>query len=244
MALLEVKNATKTFGKLIAVNNLSFEVERGEIFGIAGPNGAGKTTLFNIIEGTYPYFGEILFMSQKISGLKPHKVCRRGIARTFQTPLTFPSLTVGENIQIGTHFGNREKGIDRDRMKKIIKIMGLQGKEQVSANRLPLFDKKITMLAAALATNPQLLLLDEPAGGLSPIEINKSIELFKKLNEEFGITIIIIEHLMKVLMEISRRLMIIHNGQKIALGLPDEIAHNNKVIEVYLGEDYAKGTKP
>ena len=242
MAFLEVKNVTKTFGKLAAVNDLTFQVEEYEIFGIAGPNGAGKTTLFNIISGMYPYMGQIVFMSNKIHGLKPHKVCQKGIARTFQTPLLFSSLTVLENIFIGAHFGKKGPKVDDDFIKKIIGLVRLEGKEQLPALRLPLFDKKVAMLAAALATKPKLLLLDEPAGGLSPLEIKKSIDLFKTLNEELGITIIVIEHLMKVLMEISKRIMIIHNGQKIALGFPGDVSKDKRVIEVYLGEEYVKST--
>jgi branched-chain amino acid transport system ATP-binding protein len=239
MAMLESRNVTRNFGRLTAVSNLSFEVEKGEIFGIAGPNGAGKTTLFNLIAGVYPCSGEIVFQGQKINGLRPHSICQMGIARTFQIPLVFPSLTVYENVETGAHFGN-DKGEDEKRIvSETLDFVGLKGKENVTAKHLRLFDKKMTMLAAALATKPQLLLLDEPAGGLNPAEIKQSVSLFKRVNEELGITIIMIEHLMKVLMDISQRLMILHNGEKTCIGSAETVGRDKKVIEVYLGIDHA-----
>jgi branched-chain amino acid transport system ATP-binding protein len=238
-AILETRNVTKRFGELAAVNNLSFEVEKGEIFGIAGPNGAGKTTLFNLISGEYTGEGEILFENQSINGLRPFQVCHRGLARTFQITTVFSTLTVYDNIRVGAHFGNSGKTSDEHLIYEVIDFVGLTGKQDTSATHLSLYDKKLTMLAAALATHPRLLLLDEPIGGLSPVEIKKSVELFRRINSELGITLVIIEHLMKVLTDISQRLMILHNGQKISVGVPADVARDKQVIEVYLGAEYA-----
>ena len=226
------------FGELTAVKNLSFEVREGEVFGIAGPNGAGKTTLFNLISGTYNGSGEIIFARQNIHGLRPHQVCRQGIARSFQIPSVFSTMTVYDNVKVGAYFGNGEQE-KRKIIRDILHFVGLTGKENLVANKLCLFDKKLTMLAAALATKPRVLLLDEPIGGLSPTEIRQSVSLFKRINTELKITLIVIEHLMRVLVEISHRLMILHNGERISIAPPDEVVKDKKVIEVYLGEDYA-----
>jgi branched-chain amino acid transport system ATP-binding protein len=239
MTMLEAKDVTKHFGQLAAVNGLSFDVRRGEIFGIAGPNGAGKTTLFNLIAGTYECKGEILFEGEKINNLKPYKICKKGIARTFQIPLVFPSLSVYENIGIGAHFGGNGQDDEESLISEIIDLVGLKGEKNVEASHLRLFDKKMTMLGIALATKPKLLMLDEPAGGLNPAEIEQSVLLFERLNQELGITLIVIEHLMKVLMGISERLMIIHDGEMVRLGDPGEIAKDKRVIEIYLGTEYA-----
>lgn len=239
MAMLETKNVRKYFGRLPAVNNLSFAVEKGEIFGIAGPNGAGKTTLFNLISGTYSCSGEIIFQGEKINGLKPHRICQKGIARTFQIPLVFSSMTLYENIQTAVHFGSNATGDEKTIVSDILDFVGLKGKESLEAKNLNLFDKKITMLAAALATKPKLLLLDEPVGGLNPAEIAQNISLFKRINRDLGITLVVIEHLMKVLASISQRLMILHSGERICIGSPEEVAKDKKVVEIYLGAGYA-----
>jgi len=235
MVFLQVKKANKRFGELAAVKDLSFEVEKGEIFGIAGPNGAGKTTLFNLICGMLPGTGEIVFDGRNINGLRPHQICYRGIARTFQIPLLFSTMTVFENVKVGAHFGGRGGHNEKENINETINLVGLQGKENIIAENLSVFNKKLVMLAAALATRPKLLLLDEPAGGLSPGEVKQSVELIQKINTELGITIIVIEHLMKVLMELSQRLMILHYGEKICMGPPKEVTADKRVIEVYLG---------
>jgi len=236
--ILETKQVTKRFGELAAVKDLSFEVEEKEIFGIAGPNGAGKTTLFNVISGNYSGSGEIYFLGERIDRLRPFQVCLKGIARTFQIPSVFSTLTVYDNIRVGAHFGNHVKD-EKNIIKEVLEFIGLSEKQNILTTHLPLFDKKLTMVAAALATHPKLLMLDEPIGGLSPWEINQSIDIFKRINRELGITLIVIEHLMKVLMEISGRMMILHNGEKICIGIPEEVAKDKQVIEVYLGADYA-----
>ena len=237
--MLKCKNIAKRFGKLLAVNDLSFEVKQGEIFGIAGPNGAGKTTLFNLITGVYQGTGEIIFEGENIHGRKPYEICHKGIARTFQIPEVFLTLPVVENVRVGAHFG--ASGI-RNEMKNIegvIDFVGLSGKENVIGSNLKLLDKKRVMIAAALATRPRLLLLDEPIAGLSPEESRQSVAVFKKINQELDLTIIIIEHFMKVLTELSDRLMILQNGGEICVDSPLAVSTNNKVIECYLGADYA-----
>lgn len=236
--ILEVKQLTKHFGELAAVNNLSFEVEKGEIFGIAGPNGAGKTTLFNVISGVYSGTGEIIFEGQHINGLRPYQICHKGLVRTFQIPTVFSTMTLYDNVRVGAHFGNHSQDED-EIVRDTLDFVGLKGKENVEVRHLSLYDKKLTMLAAVLATRPRLLMLDEPIAGLSPWEIQQSVSLFKRINQEFGVTLVVIEHLMKVLMGVSQRLMILHNGEKISIGSPEEVAKDKKVIEVYLGAEYA-----
>ena len=235
MSILQLNKVTQRFGELAAVNNLSFEVEEGEIFGIAGPNGAGTSTLFNVITGFYRGSGDIIFDGSNIRGLKPHQICHKGIARTFQIPELFLTLPIVENVKVGAHFGVQGAHDERECIKEVIDFVGLQGKENVIAANLNLFDKKTTLLAAALATKPKLLLLDEPIGGLSPVEVTESVALMKKINKELGLTIIVIEHLMKVLTEVSQRLMILHSGEKICIGPPKEVIKDKQVIEIYLG---------
>lgn len=241
MELLNVIQVTKKFGNLAAVNNLSFSVEQGEIFGIAGPNGAGKTTLFNLIAGMYSCKGDIIFRDKKINNRQPYEICKHGVARTFQIPQVFSTMTVQDNIGIGAHFSGRLHGSKEEKeiVEEVIDFVGLGGKEILPAKNLSLFDKKLTMLGAALATKPELLLLDEPIAGLSPTEIQISEQLFKRINQERKVTLIIIEHLMRVLMGISHRVMILNNGEKISIGRPEEVAKDRQVIEVYLGTEYA-----
>ncbi|MCJ7625320.1 MAG: ABC transporter ATP-binding protein [Anaerolineaceae bacterium] len=236
--ILETKKVTKRFGELAAVKDLSFGVEEGEIFGIAGPNGAGKTTLFNVISGIYSNSGEINFKGERIERLRPFQVCLKGITRTFQIPSVFSTLTVYDNLRVGAHFGTHSPD-EAKIIKEVLDFVGLTEKQNIEAIHLPLYDKKMTMLGAALATEPTLLMLDEPIAGLSPREINLSIDIFKRINQELGITLIVIEHLMKVLMGISQRMMILHNGEKICIGSPEEVANDKQVIEVYLGAEYA-----
>ncbi len=237
-SLLRVQNLVKKFGNLAAVNNLSFNVQEKSIFGIAGPNGSGKTTLFNVITGKFHGSGEIFFNGLDIHGFRPYQICQHGIARTFQIPITFKNLTVFDNVRVGAYFGAREGG-DKESIMEIIKFVGLSGKENVTPKNLSLLNKKMVMLAVALATKPKLLLLDEIIAGLAPSEIEPTMELIQRVNTEKAVTIIIIEHLMQVLMGLCQELMILNNGDNIKIGTPDEVAQDHLVREIYLGEEYA-----
>ena len=237
--LLQVDNVSKHFGELAALSNVSFEVTEGEIFGIAGPNGSGKTTLFNAITGVYPYSGNIIFDNLSIRRLRPHQICQRGIGRTFQISTVFSTMTVRQNLEIGARFGNRGRTDVEQSINEAITLVSLEERENTIGANLNLLDKKTTMIAAALATKPKLLLLDEPAGGLSPAEIDELLKLIRKINQEMGISVIIIEHLMKVIMGLCQRLMILHYGDNICLGPPQEVAKDKRVIEAYLGGAYA-----
>jgi branched-chain amino acid transport system ATP-binding protein len=240
--ILKCQEVTKKFGSLMAVDNLSFEVEQGEIFGIAGPNGSGKTTLFNLISGIYPYTGNIIFKDQEISGYSAHKICHKGVARTFQIPQLFLSLSLYDNVKAGAIFGTLKRSRkETETILEVIDFLELNDQVNIVASNLKLLDKKLAMLAVALATKPSLLLIDEPMAGLNASEIRRSVELFKKINKELGITIIIIEHFMKVLTELSERLMILENGRMLCCDAPDVVCNNEKVIECYLGETHAQG---
>jgi len=238
--ILSVENLTLKFGALAAVDDLSFRVHKGEIFGIAGPNGAGKTSLFNAITGVYRGTGDIYYCGKQINGLKPHLICRRGIARTFQAPIIFSSMTVESNIRTGATFGHERtnKKQIKEITDRVLELLGLHEKFNEVVHNTRLYDKKLVMLGAALATEPKLLFLDEPLGGLSPQEIMQSVEIFKKINKEMNITLVVIEHIMKFLMTLSDRMMIISNGKWIALDVPANVAKNKQVIEIYLGEEY------
>lgn len=236
--ILKCVDVTQRFGELAAVRNMSFEVEKGEIFGIAGPNGAGKTTLFNVLTGFYRGSGDIILENERVIGLSTHQICHKGVARTFQIPHLFPTFPVYQNVRVGAHFGNLKEHDEKRDIEEVIRFVGLEGKENVLADNLSLLDKKLTMLGAALATKPKLLLLDEPIGGLSPTEVKEFMTLVRKSNQELGLTIMIIEHLMKPLTALSDRLMIMHNGEKVCLNPPKEVIADKRVIEIYLGSRY------
>ncbi len=233
--ILQINDLTQRFGELAAVKDLTFDVEEGEVFGIAGPNGAGKSTLFNVITGFYRGTGEIIFNGENISKLGTHQICYKGIARTFQIPQSFLTLPVIENVRVGAHFGVPGHKDEQKNIKEAISLVGLNGREDIVAANLNLFDKKLTMMAAAMATQPKLLLVDEPIGGLSPTETQAFVSLIEKINKELGLTIIIIEHLMKVLTQLSNRMMIMEDGAKVTIGKPSDVMKDEKVIEIYLG---------
>lgn len=233
--ILRVENLSMSFTGVDALKDLTFAVDEGEVFGIAGPNGAGKTTLFNIISGLYTGSGSVVFKNEDISAAKPHRVCHLGIARTLQVPNVFVTLNVYNNVRFGAHFGKPGRKDEDKLIADVLEFVGLKDRQSELAEHLGLFQKKLVMIAAALATQPQVLLLDEPVGGLSPIEINPLIKLIQSINKDLGITIIIIEHLMKVLKELSDRLMIIHYGKAICIGTPDHVMQDERVREVYLG---------
>ena len=250
--LLECKNVSKYFGDFAAVKNLDFQVFPGEIYGIAGPNGAGKTTLFNVITAIPSSLtsGKIIFDGQEIQRLKAHQICHRGIARTFQIPNIFERFTYLENVMIGNIFGKTAKAgrISKSPVKTdpnsaqegvidVLRMVGLLEKKDVSVRGVSLFDMKRLMLASALATRLKLILLDEPMGGLNKAEIEQSLDLIRKINKQ-GITIVIIEHMMTALMTICDRVMILHCGEKISEGKPEEVGRDKAAIKVYLGEEY------
>ncbi|MEB2836022.1 MAG: ABC transporter ATP-binding protein [Desulfurococcales archaeon] len=239
--ILRGENLVKRFGGLVAVNEVSFEVKKGEIFGIIGPNGAGKTTLFNMISGVYkPDEGRIIYEGRDITNLKPHERARLGIARTHQVVKPFPGLTVLENIAVGALFGPRYGKISEDEAleiaREVASFVGLGDKIELPAGALNVQEKKRLELARALAAEPRLLLLDEVLAGLTPAEIDSMLGLLRKVRDEKGVTIMMVEHVMHAVMNIAERIMVLHFGRKIAEGPPEEIANNPDVIAVYLGD--------
>jgi branched-chain amino acid transport system ATP-binding protein len=242
--ILEGKQVSKTFGELKAVWNVDFHVNRGEILGFIGPNGAGKTTLLHMINGTEPPLtrGEIRFKGRRIDHLKPFQIAELGISRTFQVVKPFPGMTTLENVSIGALFGKdkiRDARQARERTRSILATVNLIGREDMLVENLNISEIKRLELARALAMDPELLLLDEVMAGLNPTEIELIMELILKLNQE-GMTIVLIEHVMKAIMGVSQRIMVLHHGEKIAEGTPEEIKNDERVISAYLGERYAK----
>jgi branched-chain amino acid transport system ATP-binding protein len=236
--LLEGENVTKNFGGLSAVSGVNFYVDEGEIVGLIGPNGAGKTTLFNLISAAFePKPGEIRFKGKKINGLSSYQICRLGIARTFQTVKIFGSMPVIDNVRIGSLFGAQKRLSAKEANNAAIEsleFVGLADAAQAPARDLTLSSQKRLEVARALATKPTLLLLDEIMAGLNQTELNQAMELVKKIQVK-GITVIMIEHVMKAIMNICSRIIVLHHGQKIAEGTPQEVANSKTVIEVYLG---------
>ena len=237
MQILRTQSVTKCFGGLTAVNNVDFEVEEGEIMGLIGPNGAGKTTFFNLISGAIPIdSGSIMFKGVKIDGRKPYHICRLGIGRTFQHAKNFPGMTVRTNAMMGALFGkkgqtNKQAESDVD---EILEFTGLSDRGDRSIPDLTLALQKRVEVARALATKPTLLLLDEMMAGLNPTEVEEAMSLVRKIRDS-GITIIMIEHVMRAIMAICDRIAVLHLGEKIAEGKPDEVCNNCAVVEVYLG---------
>jgi len=240
MAFFEAKRLVKFFGGLAAVNNVSFEVKEGEIFGLIGPNGSGKTTIFNLINAYYPLSsGEINFQGKKIDGLKTHRIAKLGIGRTFQVVKPLSRMTVLENVIASAFCRVDDTKEAREKAIKTLQFTNLIHRKDCMAKSLTIGDRKRLEIARALATGPALLLLDETAAGLNPSELDEAISLIRKIKES-GITIIVVEHIMKVIMSISDRIHAISYGQTIAEGTPKEVANNKAVIEAYLGEAYAE----
>ncbi len=236
--ILKVNHVTKKFGQLVAVNDLSFTVEKGQVFGIAGPNGAGKSTVYNLITGFYPFEGRIEFDHRDISGLPPHRISKLGIARTFQIPQTFPSLTVEKSIGVGNRFGAPGR-FDPAYVEEIIRFLDMQAIRHQPTGQLNLLGKKKLMMGAALATRPKILMLDEPMAGSNANEVKDLMAFIRRINADMGITIIIIEHFMKVLTELTETLLIIETGTEICCGNPVAVTSDPRVVECYLGDAYA-----
>jgi branched-chain amino acid transport system ATP-binding protein len=257
MALLEIANVTKTFGGLKAISDVTFSLEKGRIVSIIGPNGAGKTTFFNTLTGIYkPDTGTIRFNGKSLVGLRPDQIAACGIARTFQNIRLFPDMTVIENILVGMHVHLKQsplqtlfhlpgfKNEEREAEKKAAKLMayvGLGRVENELAKNLPYGAQRRLEIARALAAEPQLLLLDEPAAGMNPQETEDITKLFRNIRSELGITILLIEHDMRVVMNISEDICVMDYGEKIAQGPPAEIRNNKQVIEAYLGRGAVAG---
>lgn len=234
--ILSVKGVTKSFGGLVALRDINFDVGEGEIVGLMGPNGAGKTTLLNIIAGEYaPNAGTIIFKGQDITKLPPHRACHLGIGRTYQIPQPFVTLTVRDNLLVSLVFGKgiRKNNAERE-IDEILHIVGLTEKKDTLAGSLPILLLKRLELARALAQNPKLLLLDEVAAGTTESEIPKIVETIRHIRNT-GITIVIVEHIMKVLMNIADRIVVIDKGIKICEGNPEAVLCDTKVIDAYFG---------
>lgn len=241
MSFFEIRQLVKHFGGLAAVSEVSFEVQRGEIFGLIGPNGSGKTTIFNCISNYHkPTSGQIRFKGRDITGLKTHKICKAGIGRTFQIVRPLGRLTVLDNVIAAAFSRTNTKGDARDLALETLAFCGLAHRRAVLAKSLPIGERKRLEITRALATRPDLLLLDETAAGLNPSEVDQAIALIRKIRDK-GVTIIIVEHIMKVIMTISDRIHAINFGQTITQGTPQEVAAHPGVIEAYLGEKYADG---
>lgn len=245
MHLLEAEKVTINFGGLTAVSDVDFYVDKGEILGLIGPNGAGKTTLFNLISASLtPKSGKITFKGKSITSFKPYQVCRKGIARTFQTVKIFNSLSVVDNVRLAALFGNLKKPTEAQATKdsmELLEFVGLSAVSGIPAGGLTLANQKRLEVARALAAQPELLLLDELMAGLNQTEITQAMDLVKQIREK-GITIVMIEHVMKAIMNVCDRIIVINYGKKIAEGTPQEIASSKTVIEVYLGEQTDVGS--
>ncbi len=241
MTLLEVTALTKRFGGLQAVGGLDLRVEAGEIVGLIGPNGAGKTTVFHLIAGFHPpTSGAIHFKGASIVGLKPHAICRRGLARTFQLVQPFAALSALENVMIGAFNLGGDVTAARRRALEIVDFVGLGPKRDVPARALTLSDRKRLEMARGLATGPELLLLDEVMSGLNPTEIEEIIGLIRRVHAR-GVSLLILEHVMQAILALSHRLVVLHHGEKLAEGPPAVVARDARVIDAYLGEEIAAG---
>ncbi len=240
-AVLRLDKIFKSFGGLQVLSEVDLALEQEEIVGIIGPNGAGKSTLFNVITSIYkPNKGEVYLRGQRITGLAPHKICRIGIARTFQLIRTFLGMTVLENVMVGSIYGHEHKGKEaRKRALEALDLVELSDKKDILTAHITLSDRRLLEVARALASMPVVTLLDEPMAGLNPSEIGKMLQVIKRARDERKISILWIEHKVDAVFGICDRVAVLNYGLKIADGKPNEIANNKKVIEAYLGESYA-----
>jgi branched-chain amino acid transport system ATP-binding protein len=238
MKILELKKVRKSFGGIMAVESFSLDVEEGEIVGLIGPNGAGKSTLFNCVAGVFPpTAGEILFRGEKINNQKPWDLCRKGLARTFQIVKPFASRTVLYNVMVGAFITTDKRAEAELRAMEVLRHLHMEDCKDVRAGNLTIADRKRLEIAKALATRPRLLLLDEVMAGLRPTEVDEMVAIIKRLRDA-GMTIFVIEHIMRAIMALSDRIAVLHFGTKIAEGSPQEVAHDERVIKAYLGEEY------
>jgi branched-chain amino acid transport system ATP-binding protein len=237
-ALLTVTQVTKRFRGLLAVDRVGFEVQPGEIYAVIGPNGAGKTTLFNMIAGVYPpNAGEIVFAGERIDRLRPDQICRRGIGRTFQIVKPFPALTVEDNVIVGALLRRPDVASARKHAHDVLTRLDLFDKRHQIAASMTLPDRKRLEVARALATDPKLLLLDEVMAGLRPTETDRMVQILTALNRESGLTILLIEHVMRAVMSLASRVLVLHHGAVIAEGAPAQVVRDPAVIESYLGAE-------
>jgi branched-chain amino acid transport system ATP-binding protein len=236
--VLDVRNLSKSFRGLRAVEDVSFAVPPGEIVGLIGPNGAGKTTIFNMIAGAFtPDAGKIKFMGREIQCLRPDQVCAAGIGRTFQIVKPFAGLSVLDNVMVGALLRERTTAAARALSVQILERLGLGAKRDQPASSLTLPDRKRLEVARALATRPKLLLLDEVMAGLRPTECDQIVAVFRELNRAEGLTVLLIEHVMRAVMALAGRIVVLHHGEVIARGAPDEVVRAKAVLECYLGEE-------
>jgi branched-chain amino acid transport system ATP-binding protein len=234
--LLDVQGVGKRFRGLLALDNVSFRVARGSIFAVIGPNGAGKTTLFNIIAGAMaPDRGSVMLDQEHIEGLRPDQICRRGVGRTFQLVRPFPALSVEDNVIIGAMLHRRNRLAAQSHAHEVLRQIDLFGKRGQIASALTLPDRKRLELARALATGPKLLLLDEVMAGLRPAETDRMVAILTRLNRETGLTILLIEHVMRAVMALAARVLVLHHGAAIAQGAPDIVVRDPAVVQSYLG---------
>jgi branched-chain amino acid transport system ATP-binding protein len=238
-AILAVAHVSRRFGSLMALNDLSFEIAKGEILGIAGPNGAGKSTLLNVCTGVVPpTAGRVLFDGEAVSGRPAHRFCRIGIARTFQIPQIFSSMSVEENVLTGAMFGSATTlghAEIRARLDSVLDLTGLTRQRQQPASLADLMTRKRIMIAAALATDPKLLFLDEPLSGLNTEEVDIFVALFRHLHAVLGLTLVVVEHKVRALAALSRRILILNAGTRLILDTPETVMRDQRVIDIYLG---------